>query len=71
MPLSRLTAASLADLGYSVVLSSADPFSLTTALRSAGEVLVPIGNDIADLPLKGVGPDGSSTLVRPATVKRP
>ncbi len=71
MPLSRLTAASLADLGYSVVLSSADPFSLTTSLRSAAEVLVPLGDDVADLPLKGVGPDGSSTLVRPGTVKRP
>ena len=54
MPLSRVTAASLADLGYTVVLGSADPFSLTAALRSAGEVLVPISDDIANLPLKGV-----------------
>ncbi len=70
MPLSRVTAASLADLGYRVVLGSADPFSLVAALRSDFDVLVPLVDDIADIPLRAVGPDGTKTLVRAATVKR-
>ena len=70
MPLSRVTAASLADLGYRVILGSADPFALTAALRTDFEILVPLVDDIADIPLRGVAPDGTKTLVRAATVKR-
>ncbi len=58
-PLSRTTAASLADLGYAVDLSAADPFDLATAaLRAAGAPApdeaagVLMGDDVLDLPVQ-------------------
>ncbi|MFN8053514.1 MAG: hypothetical protein U0Q22_18900 [Acidimicrobiales bacterium] len=48
-PLSRLTIAALADLGYSVDLTAADPFTLPTpgaALRAAPPATVSLANDV-------------------------
>ncbi len=66
MPLSRVTAASLADLGYTVNLSAADPFRLAGALRSTFDDLIPLDNDIADIPLYEARTDGSTVLRRSA-----
>ena len=58
-PLSRTTAASLADLGYAVNLDAADAFDLATAaLRSPGAALaeepapVYMGDDVLHLPIE-------------------
>ncbi len=73
-PLSRLTIGSLQDLGYTVNLNAADPYSLTAQLRYAfpyieSEVTT-LHNDIADLPLYEVTPGGARTLVRAAARSR-
>lgn len=69
MPLSKVTAASLADLGYQVLVSNADPFSLASALRKDAELVVSLENDIADIPLKVVDSRGNQTLIRPSSKK--
>jgi Leishmanolysin len=65
MPLSQLTLRSLADLGYTVDTSAADPFFLTLSL-SAGVApgAVPLGNDVADLPRRWVDEKGRTTPLR-------
>lgn len=63
-PLSRTTAASLADLGYTVDLAQADPFDLASAaLRAAGELpSTPLGADA----LPPIGFIDDQGLIRPA-----
>ena len=73
-PLSRLTIGSLQDLGYTVNLNAADPYSLTAQLRYAfpfveSEVTT-LHNDIADLPLYEITPSGARTLVRASARSR-
>ncbi|GAB1343282.1 leishmanolysin-related zinc metalloendopeptidase [Gemmatimonas sp.] len=58
MPLSRVTIASLADLGYTVSFAHADPFSLMAALRmgSASEARhADLGHDVGVGPIVEVG----------------
>ena len=70
MPLSKVTAASLADLGYQVLLNNADPFSLASAaLRKDAQLVLSLENDIADIPLKVVDSHGNQTLLRPSGKK--
>jgi hypothetical protein len=55
-PLSRTTAASLADLGYGVDLAAADPFDLSTVtLLRSGEQLF-LGDDLLRLPVVEIVP---------------
>lgn len=51
-PLSTVTIASLADLGYAVDLNQAEAYTIANpnALRLAGEALIPLGNDILIVP---------------------
>ncbi|HET7234513.1 MAG TPA: leishmanolysin-related zinc metalloendopeptidase [Longimicrobium sp.] len=67
MPLSQLTARSLADMGYAVNVAAADPFFLTLSLRGDGAPApgsVPLGNDVLQLPLFTVDPQGNISRVR-------
>lgn len=61
-PLSRITAGSLQDLGYTVNLGAADQFSLTAALRYTfpfvGSADVRMVNDVKRTPIMQVYPDG-------------
>ena len=70
MPMSRVTIGSLADLGYTVNLAAADPFSLvpTAGLRAADSPTREMPNDVADTPMWIVEKDGTKTLVRIPTV---
>jgi hypothetical protein len=63
-PLSRTTAAALADQGYAVDLAASDPFDIATAgLRLAGGAPdVVLGDDVLRIPLQVVEADGT---VRP------
>lgn len=63
-PLSAITAAALADMGYSVDPSEADPFTLTPALRFAGarKGLI-LKDDILRLPVKVVDSNGRLTRI--------
>ncbi|MEP6834058.1 MAG: leishmanolysin-related zinc metalloendopeptidase [Gemmatimonas sp.] len=67
MPLSRVTVGSLADLGYTVNLAAADPFTLASAITAEGAAL-PVGrvmlNDVADTPMWGVEKNGTKYLLR-------
>lgn len=69
-PLSRLTVGSLQDMGYVVNLAGADPFSFTAALHAfpfiGSQQTLDLGNDVANIPLYEVHPDGRLVLVRPA-----
>lgn len=69
MPLSRITAAALADLGYQVRLERAEPFTVTPVaplflggVNSAG--LLPLGDDAWPSPVWSVDANGTRTLVR-------
>jgi len=66
MPLSQLTVRSLADLGYTVSAAAADPFFLTLTMRAGGATpgAVPLGDDVADLPLYGIDKQGRTTRIR-------
>ncbi len=71
MPMSRVTVGSLADLGYTVDLSKADPFTFTTALQAAESQTSPLhgadlSNDVADNEIWGVEKSGRRFLVRAA-----
>jgi hypothetical protein len=58
-PLSKVTVASLADQGYTVNLTGADPYSLFLSLRAA--VAMPrfkLGNDLLQIPIKRVDSRG-------------
>jgi hypothetical protein len=71
MPLSRITAASLQDLGYSVSLAAVDSYSLLGAALqadagvSSARAGLALGNDIARAPLYEVSRFGGRKLVRP------
>jgi hypothetical protein len=66
MPLSQLTVRSLADLGYTVNAAAADPFFLTLTMRAgaAAPGAVPLGDDVAELPLYGIDKQGRTTRIR-------
>ena len=64
MPMSRVTIGSLADLGYTVNLAAADPFSLLPALMGAVAPTREIPNDVADTPMWVVEKDGTKTQTR-------
>ncbi len=70
MPLSRVTAASLADLGYVININNADVFRLAGSLRNGPDVQIPLGNDIADIPLYEVDANGGRRLIRPASARK-
>jgi hypothetical protein len=68
MPLSRVTAASLADLGYAVNMGGTDSYSFLAALRTspaAAAAAIPFGDDVAKAPLYEVQRNGGRRLVRP------
>jgi hypothetical protein len=71
MPLSRITAASLQDLGYVVSLAAVDSYSLLTAAVQADASVggttpaLALGHDIARAPLYEVSSSGGRRLVRP------
>lgn len=73
-PLSRLTVGSLKDMGYTVNMASADPYSISAQLRYAFPLIqndaMFLENDIADIPLFEVGADGKPRLVR-GSIKQP
>jgi hypothetical protein len=63
-PLSRVSVASLADLGYEVNLAAADEFSLSLAFaRSATSHRLVLGNDVLRLPIRKVDARGRITGV--------
>jgi len=69
-PLSRLTVGSLQDMGYVVNLAGGDPFSITASLYAfpliGSQQQLELGNDVANIPLYEVHPNGATVLVRPA-----
>lgn len=70
MPLSRITAASLQDLGYTINMGATDSYSLLAAAIQADVALqsapsVALGHDVASAPLFEVNASGSRRLVRP------
>lgn len=72
MPLSRVTAASLQDLGYVVSMAGIDSYSLVrAALRvdgtstTGGGAAIAFGDDVARAPLYEVTTTGQRRLVRP------
>lgn len=69
-PLSRLTVGSLEDIGYVVNMAAADPFSISAQLRYSFPFIqndvVHLSNDIADIPLYEVHPNGTKRLVSPS-----
>ena len=66
-PMSRVTLASLADLGYEVDLEGADNFHLATAppALAPGPDVIPIGDDVLRGPIYVVEPDGTISEVIP------
>lgn len=71
MPLSRITVASLNDLGYVTTMTGADSYSLLAALRSMSSsvnegTVTAFGDDIASAPLYEVDRSGVRRMVRPA-----
>ena len=66
--LSRVSVASMADLGYAVNLAGADPFTLAPGLRafSPRGPRVQLKNDLLRLPLRVVDEGGRSRQHRPA-----
>jgi hypothetical protein len=71
MPLSRITIASLTDLGYVTTMFGADSYTFLTAMRSmvpgaSDGAAMSFGDDIAAAPLYEVARNGSRHLVRPA-----
>jgi hypothetical protein len=61
-PLSRVTVASFADMGYSVNLAGADPYTLAAALRAFSRGPgVELGNDVLRMPRHVV--DGAGNVV--------
>ena len=59
-PLSAITIQSLADLGYTVDVGLAEPFTLPSAVAADKEDLnfIDLGNDILKGPITVVGRDG-------------
>ncbi len=75
MPLSRVTAASLGDLGYVVNIDNADPFRLAGSLVSGFSngfgTQILLDNDIKDIPLYEVGPSGVPIMMRASIKQKP
>jgi len=71
MPLSRVTAASLGDLGYVVNVNNADSFRLAGSLRSGFGTQTLLDNDIKDIPLYEVGPSGVPIMMRASIRQKP
>ncbi len=70
MPLSRITVASLTDMGYVTSMAGADSYSFLAAMRAMAPgatdvVAMPFGDDIARAPLYEVERNGSRRMVRP------
>ncbi len=64
-PLSRVTVASMQDIGYTVTFFGADPFSVFSSLAvSPFETPVQLGNDIADTDIYSFDRQGRRTTVR-------
>jgi hypothetical protein len=75
MPMSRVTVASLADLGYDVNIAESDPFSFTASVFAevspfATSFPQALSDDVANTPLWRVQRDGSRQKVRERTLKR-
>ena len=75
MPLSRITVASLTDMGYVTTMTGADSYSFLSAMRSMASgtggtmsqvTAMSLGDDIANAPLYEVQRNGARRLVRPA-----
>jgi hypothetical protein len=66
-PLSRVSVASMADLGYTVNFAGAEPYTLAPGLRAfAHRKTVQLKNDILRLPIRVVGEDGQVVrIIRP------
>jgi hypothetical protein len=66
-PVSAVTVASLADIGYAVDLSGADRYTLDAALRVAGSrKVLALKDDILRIPVRTVGASGRPTrTIRP------
>jgi hypothetical protein len=65
-PLSRVSIASMLDLGYAVDLNQADPFTLAAALFGLQTAASPLGHDhVLREPLRILYPDGSTRTVYP------
>jgi hypothetical protein len=66
IPLSRVTVASLQDLGYQVNLSAADPYSITAALYAFPFVErgLSLHRDVVRGPEIGFGPKGEIIRLR-------
>ena len=69
MPLSRVTVASLQDLGYVVNLANADPFTITSPILAgfpqSNIVSVRLGDDQPSTPMLGVDPRGQVVKITP------
>jgi hypothetical protein len=70
MPLSSVTIASLADLGYSVSMAAADRFSLSAAMRMGGSDATamgrtPLRDDVVNVPLFEVDRRGARHRMTP------
>ncbi|MGV3707821.1 MAG: Ig-like domain-containing protein [Gemmatimonas sp.] len=75
MPMSRVTVASLADLGYQVNLGEADPFSFAPSVLSElspfqTSFATALGEDVVNTPLWRVQRDGSRQKVRERTLRK-
>jgi hypothetical protein len=71
MPMSRVTIASLSDLGYTVSFTGADSFSFFPSLRTLATASpVSLGDDIVDSALWEIEPTGKRKKVRMGTERR-
>jgi hypothetical protein len=71
MPLSRVTVASLADLGYTVSFSGSDSFSFFPSLMTfSSPAAVPLGDDIVDTAMWEVEDTGVRRRVKTGTERR-
>jgi hypothetical protein len=65
-PLSRVTVGSMGDLGYSVNLTDADPYTLAAGLRAFGRgPVIELKNDVPRVPLHEVDDAGRVLRVIP------
>ena len=60
-PLSAISVAAMADAGYSINLSGADPFTITAALRMGAGRRLLLTNDVRRLPIKLIDKRGRLT----------
>lgn len=62
-PLSAISVAAMADAGYSINLSGADPYTLTAALRVGASRRLLLTNDVRRVPIKLIDKRGRLTRV--------